>query len=29
MTAVYYAWLYRRYQTYVRTYDKEYPIFKI
>lgn len=29
MTARYYAWLYRRYQTYIRNYDSEHPIFKI
>lgn len=29
MTPDYYAWLYRRYQTYVRTYDRNAPIFKI
>ena len=29
MTPAYYADLYRRYQTYVRTYDSKNPIFKI
>lgn len=29
MTPEYYGDLYRRYQTYVRSYDKEQPIFKI
>lgn len=29
MTPAYYADLYRRYQTYVRTYDSNAPIFRI
>lgn len=29
MTPEYYGELYRRYQTYVRTYDRERPIFKV
>ena len=29
MTPDYYAWLYRRYQTYIRCYDRTAPIFKI